>query len=271
MKILKVFLKFILDIIMVGAICALVLSFNGKKVFYDLLYSNMFKSVVIEETKTVVDENASTEKIEKILENAETEKLINDFIDSTMNDLASDEEVTTDIGDLFLDYIKENKEMFEKELDVTITDESLEKVKESPEYQDLINTYKESVQESKTKLSPKEKAALNVYNLIVSKTFTYILIGIIVICIILLALIDKSLYKWIQHLSINSITSGIMMLLTSIIVQGIVNASISDLEIEFSTKPLTNSSILVTGIGIVLLIIYVIINKLVKKEKPVEE
>ena len=76
MKIIKGILKFIINSIMVIAICLLILNITGKKVFYDLLYDNLFKPVVIEETKTITKTEASNQDISKILENKNTEKLI---------------------------------------------------------------------------------------------------------------------------------------------------------------------------------------------------
>lgn len=268
MKIIKGILKFIINTIMVIAICILILNITGKKVFYDLLYNNLFKPVVIEETKTITKTEASNQDIAKVLENEETEKLINDYIDITMNELSSDGTVTVDIGESFINYIKENKEVLEKELNVQILDEKLDEVKESPEYQQLIQEYKKAVEDSKNKLDSKEKGAIKGYNYAVSNNFRYLLIGIIVLCILLLGLIEKSVYKWMKNTSINTITSGIMVLLTSLLVQVIVDHTLAGKEIVFTTKPMATASIITIVIGIALLIIYIIINKIIiKKER----
>lgn len=270
MKIIKGILKFIINSIMVIAICLLILNITGKKVFYDLLYDNLFKPVVIEETKTITKTEASNQDISKILENKNTEKLINDYIDITMNELSSDDTVTVDIGEHFINYIKENKEVLEKELDVQITDENLDKVKETDEYKKLIEEYKQTIENSKKNMDTKEKGAIKGYNYVVSNNFRYLLIGIIVLCIILLGLIDKSLYKWMKSTSINTISSGIMVLLTAIIVQSIVDNALKGREISFSTKPMSSVSLITTIIGIVLLIIYIIINKKINKKEREE-
>ena len=270
MKVLKGILKFIINSVMVCAICLLVFNITGKKVFYDLLYSNLFEPVVIEETKAFTNTEATSEEISKVLENKNVEKIISDYVDSTMNDLASDEVSDTDIGELFVGFIKENKDVLEKELDVTITDEDLDKVKESDEYKQIVAEYKAGIEKSKSELTPKEKKALKTYNYGVSSNFRYLLIGIIVLCIALLGLIEKSLYKWIKPTSINTITSGVMTLATALIVQFIVDKATLNMTIKFSTQPITNVSLITIGIGIVLLIIYIVINKKINKEKESE-
>lgn len=267
MKIIKKILKFLINSIIIILICSLLLSITGKKVFYDLLYSNVFKPVMVEETTKLTDTKIDKEKIDKIFNNEETEELVNEFIERTMNDLSSDKESNVNIADEFLKYIKNNRATFEKELGITITDEQLEQIKESPEYKELANSYTKSIKQSKSKMTPKERKVVKVYNQLISNNFKVIVISIIVFLTVLIALLNNDLYSWLKDSSINLITSGIMVLLTSLIVQVIVNTTIKDLNIKFSTKPLTNSSLITIGVGIVTLIIYLIINKIVKKPK----
>ena len=169
MKVIKGLIKFIFDTIMVLAICLLIFSIGGKTVFNDLLYSNLFKTMIVDETKTVVGNDVSSEEVEKVLDNEETKKLLENFVDTTMNDLGSDEEVDTDIGEEFLEYLKENKDKFEEELGITITDEQIDQVKSSPEYTEAVKKYEETITTSRNSMSEKDIGAIKLYNYIDSE------------------------------------------------------------------------------------------------------
>ena len=150
MKILKGLFKVIFDSLMLAAIVALIFSINGKKVFNDLLYNNVFKPVVSEEINTIVGKEVESNELDELLNNEETKKLIDDYINSTIGDLSSDgDDVDTDVGDRFLQYVKDNREFFEEKFGVTITDENIDKIKKTDDYKNVVKEYKETIKVTK--------------------------------------------------------------------------------------------------------------------------
>ncbi|MBQ6477610.1 MAG: hypothetical protein IJI43_04175 [Bacilli bacterium] len=269
MKVIKKIIKFILNSLIVFSICSLILSINTKEIFYDLIYDYAFKPAIKNETEELTKTKIDEDKMDKVLDNNKTKELVNSYIEDTLSNLAG-EEVDDDIMNKFLDYIKNNKKDFEEALNVTINDEDIEALRNSEEFKQLSDNYKNSVNQSKENMSKQEKQAVAIYNFIMSKDLKLILLGIIVICTILSALIDWSIHKWIQDTGANLLTSGIMLLAMSLTVEYFVNRAIVDKSIHFSTAALTKASIITTVSGAVIMIVYGICRRILTKRKVKE-
>ena len=133
---------------------------------------------------------------------------------------------------------------------------------EMKEAKQLSRSLKETINNQKKKITKTEKTVLRGYKTLTSIEFQLIMGGLILLNLLLIFIINKSLLKTIKELGISSITSGIFIIIMSIVVKLIViNYSVLK---TFHMKSLLMSGIGVLIIGILLMIIYK------KKEKKNE-
>ena len=272
-KIIKVFLSFIIVLLMLF----LTISFNLNKVIVD----GVIKEIIITKisAKKVNNPNISeevintlplpdylkdSEDINKLLEDERVQEIINKYIDITLDNLTSEEIKNIDIESDIINYINENKELIKEITGKEVTPEMIEDTKKVIEESNLNETIEETIVSTKESISTEEKIVLKGYKEIISTKTRIITISLIVLCLLLIALIDKSFYKWIKTGSICTIISGILVLLMGFILKIIVT-SILPLP-SFNVSYLYKSGLIQLIIGIVILIIYIILNKILVKK-----
>lgn len=272
-KIIKVFLSFIIVLLMLF----LTISFNLNKVIVD----GVIKEIIITKisAKKVNNPNISedvintlplpdylkdSEDINKLLEDERVQEIINKYIDITLDNLTSEEIKNIDIESDIINYINENKELIKEITGKEVTPEMIEDTKKVIEESNLNETIEETIVSTKESISTEEKIVLKGYKEIISTKTRIITISLILLCLLLIALIDKSFYKWIKTGSICTIISGILVLLMGFILKIIVT-SILPLP-SFNVSYLYKSGLIQLIIGSIILIIYIILNKILIKK-----
>ena len=272
-KIIKVFLSFIIVLLMLF----LTISFNLNKVIVD----GVIKEIIITKisAKKVNNPNISeevintlplpdylkdSEDINKLLEDERVQEIINKYIDITLDNLTSEEIKNIDIESDIINYINENKELIKEITGKEVTNEMIEDTKKVIEESNLNETIEETIVSTKESISTEEKIVLKGYREIISTKTRIITISLILLCLLLIALIDKSFYKWIKTGSICTIISGILVLLMGFILKIIVT-SILPLP-SFNVSYLYKSGLIQLIIGSIILIIYIILNKVLVKK-----
>lgn len=272
-KIIKVFLSFIIVLLMLF----LTISFNLNKVIVD----GVIKEIIITKisAKKVNNPNISeevintlplpdylknSEDVNKLLEDERAQEIINKYIDITLDNLTSEEIKNIDIESDIINYINENKELIKEITGKEVTPEMIEDTKKAIEESNLNETIEETIVSTKESISTEEKIVLKGYKEIISTKTRIITISLIALCLLLIALIDKSFYKWIKTGSICTIISGILVLLMSFITKLLVT-SILPLP-SFNVSYLYKSGLIQLIIGIVILIIYIVLNKILVKK-----
>lgn len=272
-KIIKVFLSFIIVLLMLF----LTISFNLNKVIVD----GVIKEIIITKisAKKVNNPNISeevintlplpdylknSEDINKLLEDERVQEIINKYIDITLDNLTSEEIKNIDIESDIINYINENKELIKEITGKEVTPEMIEDTKKVIEESNLNETIEETIVSTKESISTEEKIVLKGYKEIISTKTRIITISLIALCLLLIALIDKSFYKWIKTGSICTIISGILVLLMGFILKIIVT-SILPLP-SFNVSYLYKSGLIQLIIGSIILIIYIILNKILVKK-----
>lgn len=276
MKIVKKICKGFLILCLINLICLLILSFSVKGMFSEILAGSAIKQTIKEQVvnSEVVDDAEFNEKMDKLLENKELTGLIDKYLDSTLEGLASDSEIDDiNIEEDILNFIKENKEVLEKEFNVEISDEDIDKIVEESEYQDLSEQYKEAIVENRKALSEPQKLVLKGFNFFLSGKFKMIVLAISCLVLVLIALLQKSWHRWIKTLGSTLITCGAMVLVMAIAVKAIINKALVSMEsnIVINISSLVKASIVTLVIGLVLFIGYIIILKIVKKKEVKDE
>ena len=272
-KIIKVFLSFIIVLLMLF----LTISFNLNKVIVD----GVIKEIIITKisAKKVNNPNISedvintlplpdylkdSEDINKLLEDERVQEIINKYIDITLDNLTSEEIKNIDIESDIINYINENKELIKEITGKEVTNEMIEDTKKVIEESNLNETIEETIVSTKESISTEEKIVLKGYKEKISTKTRIITISLILLCLLLIALIDKSFYKWIKTGSICTIISGILVLLMGFILKIIVT-SILPLP-SFNVSYLYKSGLIQLIIGSIILIIYIILNKILIKK-----
>ena len=272
-KIIKVFLSFVIVLLMLF----LTISFNLNKVIVDGVIKEIIITKVIPKkvnnpniseevinTLPLPDYLKNSEDINKLLEDQRVQEIINKYIDITLDNLTSEEIKNIDIESDIINYINENKELIKEITGKEVTPEMIEDTKKVIEESNLNEAIEETIESTKESISTEEKIVLKGYKEIISTKTRIIVIGLIALCLLLIAIIDKSFYKWIKTGSICTIISGILVLLMGFILKLIVT-SILPLP-SFNVSYLYNSGLIQLIIGIVILIIYIVLNKVLVKK-----
>ena len=185
-----------------------------------------------------------------------------DIFDEVMGYLNNgDEIVIANIDGELEKLIDENKDTLE-DYGIEITEEDKQEIIDSIALDDLINEKtNEEVMIVKDNMSSEELFVLNIYNVLTSPTLQIgIVIGIIAI-IVIIALIKKSLYKWMINVGIALCCVGIVNVIFMPIVVNLIRGVIS-----IDIGGIVTNGYIALGIGILLIVIHVLLNKFIKKK-----
>lgn len=266
MKIIKKIFIGLLVLIIINLIGLLALSFNLKKI----LVNGVIKEVIITEIKKEADtsnETTNKEQMIKLFKSKEAEELINKYLNLTVECILDEKNTCeVDLEQDAIEFIEEHREKLEKAIGEEITDEQIEEAKKEFASKDMSKEYKQSINNARNSLKPEEKSFLAGYKIFVSSSFRIIIISLIILNIILIAILQKSLHKWIPKLSIALIVNGIFLTIISFGIKLLVENT-TELE-TFNINNLLTTGVILFVIGIISLIIYKIIFR--KKDKQME-
>lgn len=285
MKILKSIITSFLTLILTILISVLIISITFKDLLIeDILYEG-FKSTIInkdyKERNTTLDDIITEEGVitdndfvNEILESPEIKELVNKYLDKIITTIA-DENISVDELNEFnleqdmINYIKDNKEVLSEKTGIEITDEMIEEASEKLEEIDTKKIVKQTVVNVRNNLSPQEKQLLKAYNFITSSALKiYLIIGIVII-LLLIAIIKKSLYKWIRNLSNAMTLAGIGTLIMSKGLEIIISKMLQVQE-TIKLESMSTLSMKVLICGVIVYIIYKLISIFIVKENKNE-
>lgn len=276
MKVLRKILVFILGFVLYNLVCALILTFALK----DIVQTEMIGGVVRENILPAITESEDVsseekEQIQALLEDEGVNEVINEVVGDILNTFG-DENATFDQEsiDKIFDYVIDNKEQLEKAIGKEIDTNEIEKFRDSQEYSEFTGELSKILNEAGSSLDSSSRAVIRTYNYIVSDNFKIALGIIIFIDLLLIMLIQWSLYKWLAILGRALYTSGITVMLMYLAIKVFINKLLVENGINIT---IDTSNIFLLGIGslilgIILVIIFKIINKaIMNKEKSLEE
>lgn len=276
MKVLRKILVFILGFILYNLVCAFILTFALK----DIVQTEMIGGVVRENVLPAITESEDVsseekEQIQALLEDDGVNKVINDVVGDILTTFG-DENATFDQKsiDKIFDYVIDNKEQLEKAIGKEIDTNEIEKFRDSEEYNEFTGELSKTLNEVGETLDSSSRTAIKTYNYIVSDSFKIALGIIILIDLLLIMLIQWSLYKWLAILGRALYTSGLTVMLMYLAIKVFINKLLVENGINIT---IDTSNIFLLGIGslvlgIVLVIIYKIVNRAkMNKEKSLEE
>lgn len=267
MKVLRGVLTFIISFVLVILITSVTITSSIKGIIQEELVGEVAKQAVLTQSEDKEEAQEIVTKIDEIMNYNGTSEMIDAAINEYTEYLdTGDTELSDENVELVINFFKENKENIEK-----ITGEELDmnEIDSQESRSNLRNGFKEAVNEINIPRETPISSIIITYGKFTSQNFKTTMIMIIIGLVLLLALISWSLYKWTKPLGSVLITSGIFVLLVYLLISvglGLLNSQFES-KLDINTKHLLISGILQLVSGIILLVIYSIINK--KKIPPV--
>lgn len=207
------------------------------------------------------------EQLIRIVSSPVVKDLASEFVDEVLNDITTGETSDFDVGKKVVDFVVEHQKEIEEVVGQPIPIDKLEEFAESEEVKNFNEQYKTVISTVSGQIPAPIKNIINTIERFISKEFR---IGCLIvggILLVLIALLQWSLYKWIRTLGNNILWLNVMYFITSLfggIISNMISA-VAGLNAAFEFGKVTTTSAVAGGIGIILLIIYAIISKNVKK------
>lgn len=273
---LKKMLIGLLTYILINLVFLLGISFTIKGVLIDgIINSGIVKDVFssnfsIGNYNSDIDIGNNNTFINDILENKEVssklsededlKKLVDNYVTLTINSVIDDNDNSEiDIEDDVINYITNNKSDIEKMTGKSITDEDIDKLKESFKDKEITKQYKDNISNTKNSFSEMAKSILKGYNFLISSKFKILVIVLILIVSLLIALVKWSYYKWIKNLSYSFIIGGISNIIIGLLGSYYVN-NILKVSSSF-VMPIINVGLIFSVFGLLVFVVYLIIAK----------
>ena len=260
----KIFIAF-LTIILIDLLSLLIVNCTlkdiiVKDILIESIKSDKFKLPVYQDDSS--KENImNNDVIYEIMKSDEITESLNEFIDETITNLSEEDSKDLNV-DMFKDdvikYMRDNKSELSEATGVEITDEMIDEASKELDNQDTKNIINQQIKNTKNNLSEKERSYLKTYKFIISTKLRIIIIASIITIILLIILITKSPYKWINNLSYSMIISGAGSLLMAYGIKYIIK---SVLSFEVNLKSVITVALIITIFGLIMKIIYVIFTK----------
>lgn len=271
---MKKFLNVFLTIIMVCVIIVLCINLSIRK----MSAKTVADAIVIQEVggkvKEVLNEsfpdvsNENIDKVEDIIKGNDTlNNITGEFLDQVTYTINNNKEIeTTGILEGISDVIDKSIPELEEAIGKKISQEQIDKIKTKLTNKDslLQNKIKSTVEKIQTS-TPGTKQFIKIYD-ILSNNLTKIIciIGIIII-VVLLGVINKSYFKWTLFSGIGLLVSGVVLgLFLPLVVNAMeftIGMRILGMSIDIPVDSLWMSGLICGGIGIILLVIYMILNR----------
>ena len=277
MKIIKKILIVILTIININIVVSLIVSFNFQKVIVDGVVKETFKSAIssnnYKEPNIQINESAtsskdlvttSDERINKILESDAIQELIQDYMNKTLKSLDNPEELENiDFEQDVINYLKENKDVIETSSGVEITDEMLNETKENLEARDFNKLVKQKIRNTSNNMTQQEKKVLKIYSFIISKKFKAFLGLLFLINSVIITILINPKHKVINNIGLSLLIGVLETIIMSFVLKLII-INYTNLT-NFNIGSLINCSLIITIIGLIVILVYNSIVKLMKR------
>lgn len=229
MKIIKKIIIALLSILLIDLIIILVLNCTIKKLLVDELLIESFK-----QNNPLISENVSNNSpfiinnkvLEKTLEDEEVKEMLSEFIDDVISNISKEEQENINIEELekkVIEYTKEHKKELEEKTGVEITDEMINEASKLLNDGDVKKSFEQEINNYKNNITKEEKMALKFYNFITSKDLRTIIIILIIVNILLIAILQKSIYKWIKNLSRAMYISGLSIVILGLAIKYLIS------------------------------------------------
>ena len=271
---MKKFVSVVLAIIMVGLVVLLCINISIKSMAAKTVSNAVVANETTDQIQQVITENfpnVTDDQIQQIQEVISTSSSINSFTDDLLNQITeatlNGEQVDTvsimnQLSQVFVD----NVAQIEQVIDQDITDEQIQIVQErltdqNGALQTKINEVVDSVQNGSTSTTE----FLQTYQTVSSMAVRVGCIIGIIVCIVLIGLLNRSLYGWSIYAGVVAIVSAIIIgLLAPLVVNAIeftIGLRVLNMSIDIPVSMLRVEGIVLGVIGIILIVAYIILSR----------
>lgn len=271
---MKKFVSVVLAIIMVGLVVLLCINISIKSMAAKTVSNAVVANETTDQIQQVITENfpnVTDDQIQQIQEVISTSSSINSFADDLLNQITeatlNGEQVDTasimnQLSQVFVD----NVDQIEQVIDQDITDEQIQIVQErltdqNGALQTKINEVVDSVQNGSTSTTE----FLQTYQTVSSMAVRIGCIIGIIVCIVLIGLLNRSLYDWSIYAGVAAIVSAIIIgLFAPLVVNAIeftIGLRVLNMSIDIPVSMLRVEGIVLGVIGIILIIAYIILSR----------
>lgn len=213
------------------------------------------------------------EQLAVILESDVAKDLVNEFVEDVLEDISTGDTSDFDLGEKVLDFVEDNQSEIETLIGQPLPMEKIEKFATSEEVSQFNEQYKNVISNVSNTVPASVKNIVKILETFISSDFRETCLVISIVLIVVIGLLQWSLYKWIRTLGNTLLGVNIFVFIISVIGNflsaGLTTLLNLNMSLEFGKAII--SSAIAGGIGIVLLIIYVVIKKLVGKGDEVNE
>lgn len=271
---MKKFVSVVLAIIMVGLVVLLCINISIKSMAAKTVSNAVVANETTDQIQQVITENfpnVTDDQIQQIQEVISTSSSINSFTDDLLNQITeatlNGEQVDTvsimnQLSQVFVD----NVAQIEQVIDQDITDEQIQIVQErltdqNGALQTKINEVVDSVQSGSTSTTE----FLQTYQTVSSMAVRIGCIIGIIVCIVLIGLLNRSLYEWSIYAGVAAIVSAIIIgLFAPLVVNAIeftIGLRVLNMSIDIPVSMLRVEGIVLGVIGIILIVAYIILSR----------
>ncbi|HIX82186.1 MAG TPA: hypothetical protein H9980_09500 [Candidatus Erysipelatoclostridium merdavium] len=271
---MKKFVSVVLAIIMVGLVVLLCINISIKSMAAKTVSNAVVANETTDQIQQVITENfpnVTDDQIQQIQEVISTSSSINSFTDDLLNQITeatlNGEQVDTvsimnQLSQVFVD----NVAQIEQVIDQDITDEQIQIVQErltdqNGALQTKINEVVDSVQSGSTSTTE----FLQTYQTVSSMAVRVGCIIGIIVCIVLIGLLNRSLYDWSIYAGVVAIVSAIIIgLFAPLVVNAIeftIGLRVLNMSIDIPVSMLRVEGIVLGVIGIILIVAYIILSR----------
>ena len=286
---MKKFFNGLLTLILGLFIFILLFSFYGKMLFSGFITdflrgvsTNIVDKNFIVDNKTKKDSKVKVEryltlgdlvnssKYKELLKDKGVQKILQKYIDSAIAGVVDPNSLEdVNLEEDIVNYLIENKDELKRKYNIDISDEDIKKMQEDGTFKDLKDNYIRSVETASASLSKFQKSLIKAYTFLCSTTFRILMIVLIIIDLILISILEGSLYKWLNILGINLVTCGILNIILGIILHFSINGIIArlNLGLRFNMLKISLVGLIAAIIGGIYMIIYFAIKKILEKNE----
>lgn len=272
MKVLKILKKislYLLTLLLTNLIVFLILSMNIKKVIIESVVTNNLAETVIENipfSEEVEQHEEVKEKIEEIINSEEMQEIASKYMDYVLEGLSEDDKLEDiNIQEDIIKLIKENKKLLEEQTGIEIPDEMIDETAEKMNNEEMNIAIKKTIQSTKQTMSDKEIKIVKGYKAFINPKIRIYFIIAIIINLLLIILMQRPIYKSINNLGLSLATGGLSLSAIAIGVSYIVQKAGN--VVKFNTTTLITLGIILIIYGLVLIVFYRLIKKIIETKK----
>lgn len=223
--------------------------------------------VVYLKDNTTINKEEIEKGINGLFASDDVKKIMNQCIDKAFDILTNKSteaiNVTKEVEQLIND-----SESILKSYGVTLTESQKNELLEMTKDEEINKTIQNAIYEFKESMSPEIQKAVESYAFIRSKAFIYMLLGIIGISLLIIALLQKSYYKWLGELGGSCIFSGVVIGLLVPFIADFISKNLSSQNMYvISTESFKTYGYIVVAIGIISIIIKIVLSKILEKKE----